>query len=307
MTFSLQNSDSLAIPTPRDFNFWHTAFSHGWCALPPFSHDRTTRTLSRIFSLRDSHAVACSITSRGSTVRIHLTPSAVLTPTQQKSLVLQVRTCLRLDEDFREFHREARRYPAHRWIANSGAGRLLRAPTVFEDAVKMICTTNCTWALTTLMVSNLVQSAGARAPGGGCAFPTAEAIARLGERILRKEVKAGYRAPYIASLAEAVASEKLDIESWRHSHLSTDQLFLEMRSVKGIGPYAAGNLLKLVGRYDYLGLDSWVRARYYELHRKGRKVKDGTLERDYDKYGKWRGLIFWLEMTRDWHQDKYEL
>jgi len=31
-------------------------------------------------------------------------------------------------------------------------------------------------------------------------------------------------------------------------------------------PYAAGNLLKLIGRYDYLGLDSWVRAQWTRLH-----------------------------------------
>jgi 3-methyladenine DNA glycosylase/8-oxoguanine DNA glycosylase len=222
-------------------------------------------------------------------------------------LVQQARTCLRLDEDFRPFHREVRRYPAHRWMATSGAGRLLRSPTVFEDAVKMICTTNCTWALTTLMTTNLVQAAGTPSPDGGSTFPAAGAIAQLGERFLRQEVKAGYRAPYIIALAEAVATGKLDVESWRHSPLSTDQLFREMQKVKGIGVYAAGNLLKLVGRYDYLGLDSRVRTRYYALHRRGRKVKDSTLEHDYEQFGQWRGLVFWLEMTKEWQPDKFPL
>jgi hypothetical protein len=63
--------------------------------------------------------------------------------------------------------------------------------------------------------------------------------------------------------------------------------------------------MRLVGRYDYLGLDSWVRSKYYELHHNGRKVKDSTIERHYVQYGKWRGLFFWLEMTRYWHDDKF--
>jgi N-glycosylase/DNA lyase len=176
---------------------------------------------------------------------------------------------------------------------------------MFEDAVKMICTTNCTWGLTTLMVTNLVRSFGLSAPDGSKAFPTPEAIAGTSERFLRKEVKAGYRAPYILELAQKVASAKTDVEAWRSSEAPTEELFKDMRTVKGIGPYAAGNLLKLCGRYDYLGLDSWVRGKYYEIHSKGRAVKDNTIERHYQKYGTWRGLFFWLEMTRHFHDEKF--
>jgi hypothetical protein len=78
-----------------------------------------------------------------------------------------------------------------------------------------------------------------------------------------------------------------------------------MLKVKGIGPYAAGNLLKLVGRYDELGLDSWVRTQYARLHTRGRKVSDARITRHYKRYGTWRGLFFWLEMTRYWHDEKF--
>jgi N-glycosylase/DNA lyase len=182
---------------------------------------------------------------------------------------------------------------------------MLRSPTVFEDVVKMICTTNCTWALTTLMVTNLVNLLGRRLENGWCAFPQPRAIAEASEQMLRREVKAGYRAPYLLELASRVADGSLDPESWRTSDLPTDALFEEMRKVKGVGPYAAGNIMKLIGRYDYLGLDSWVRARYYDLHRKGRRVKDSTIEMEYRRYGRWRGLVFWLEMTRSWHEEKF--
>jgi 3-methyladenine DNA glycosylase/8-oxoguanine DNA glycosylase len=155
------------------------------------------------------------------------------------------------------------------------------------------------------MVTNIVNLFGEELSGQGRAFPTPDALAASSERVIRKEVKAGYRSPFLLEFAERVAAGKLDPESWRTSPLSTGELFKAMREVKGIGPYAAGNIMKLVGRYDYLGLDSWVRAKYYELHRGGRTVKDATIERQYAPYGQWRGLFFWLEMTRDWHDDKF--
>jgi hypothetical protein len=76
-------------------------------------------------------------------------------------------------------------------------------------------------------------------------------------------------------------------------------------SVKGIGEYAAGNIMKLLGRYDYLGLDSWVRKKFSELHRGGRKTSDTSIERHYKQFGKWKGLFFWLEMTKDWYTEKF--
>ena len=99
---------------------------------------------------------------------------------------------------------------------------------------------------------------------------------------------------------------EISVDEWRRSPLATQELFVEMRKVKGVGPYAAGNLLKLVGRYDELGLDSWVRAQYARLHTRGHAVKDSTIERRYEHLGRWKGLFFWLEMTRDWHDDKFK-
>ena len=127
------------------------------------------------------------------------------------------------------------------------------------------------------------------------------------ESALRTRVKAGYRAPYLLQLARAIESGAVEPERWRDPNIPTDDLYHDVRSIKGVGDYAAGNLLKLLGRYDYLGLDSWVRAQYYKLHHRGRRVKDATIERRYASYGRWRGLVFWLEMTQHWYDDKFPL
>jgi N-glycosylase/DNA lyase len=176
---------------------------------------------------------------------------------------------------------------------------------VFEDTVKMLCTTNCSWALTVSMVTRIVEEFGRRGADGACAFPAPEAMAASTESVLRRRCRTGYRAPYLLQFARRAASGNLDCERWRTSTLGTDDLEREIRSVRGIGPYAAGNLLKLLGRYDRLGLDSWVRSRYYALHTRGRRVPDRRIESHYAPFGEWRGLLFWLEMTRHWHEGKF--
>lgn len=294
----------ITIPTPSNFDFWRTAYSHGWCDLVPFSFDPKKKELRRILSLQPNVLVDCRMRGQDHQAVAHITSRSRLTAGQLAETKATIRTMLRLDEEFGQFHTVARKHPQFRWIAQSGAGRLLRAPTVFEDAVKMICTTNCTWALTKIMVTNIVHHFGKKLSDALYAFPAPEMIAGSTEQFLRTRVKAGYRAPFLLELANRVASGKLDIESWRHSTLPTEQLFNQMREVKGIGPYAAGNILKLVGRYDYLGLDSWVRQQFFKLHKQGRRVKDATIEKHYARLGEWRGLFFWLEMTSDWHDEK---
>ena len=94
---------------------------------------------------------------------------------------------------------------------------MIRSPTVFEEVVKTICTTNCTWSATLRMVSALVEhlgEPGASADGPfGRAFPTPEAMAKAKVAFYKDVVRAGYRGQYLQSLARSVASGKLDLES----------------------------------------------------------------------------------------------
>ena len=89
-------------------------------------------------------------------------------------------------------------------------GRLVRSPTVFEEVVKTICTTNCAWSATERMVGALVEHLGEPAVGApdgpyGRAFPTPEAMAAADEGFYRDVVRAGYRGAYLRSLAADVA------------------------------------------------------------------------------------------------------
>ena len=75
-----------------------------------------------------------------------------------------------------------------------------------------------------------------------------------------------------------------------------------MKKIKGVGDYAAENLLKLVGRYDGLALDSWLRAQFYKKHNQENICEDKQIREFYEKFGSWRGLAIWCDMTERWHK-----
>ncbi len=288
----------ISIKVPRDFSFKRTVISHGWYGLLPYEFDRDNWILRRVVDLNGGPPVTLKLTSTGRSVRIQ--PSSRLSQAATKKAIAQVRHILRLDDDMGEFYESMSAEPDFDWIPTQGAGRLLRSPTVFEDLVKMICTTNCSWALTQKMVTGLVESLGRESNDGRRSFPTPEAMALMPEKFYVNEVRAGYRSGYLKELADRVASGELDVESWLESSLSTADLIKAMREVKGVGPYAAENVLKLVGRYDGLALDSWTRAKFFEVRNNGRKTNDKKIARYYSRFNEWRGLALWCDMTRDW-------
>ena len=288
----------IKITTPRSFSFRRTIISHGWCELLPFEIDREKWLLTRVVDLPSGPPVTVSLSSAGRHVRV--TTAKNLNKRDMAQVERDVRHLLRLDDDLSPFYDSIVNDPDFEWIGVQGAGRMLRSPTVFEDVVKMICTTNCSWALTQKMVTGIVQNLGIETRDGRRSFPSAEIMASAPLSFYVETARSGYRAPYLKELAESVASGSLDVESWLVSPLSTVNLIKEMKQIKGIGDYAAENLLKLIGRYDGLALDSWTRAKFFQVRNNGRKASDKRIERYYSRFREWRGLALWCDVTRDW-------
>ena len=293
---------NIRIPTPRDFSFKRTVLSHGWYSLLPFALDKETWTLTRVLDVGRSAPVTVRLSAAPDAISVQVAGQA--SARVHAHIVRAVRHALRLDDDMQTFYGAVKSDPAFAWIVQQGAGRLLRAPTVFEDLVKTICTTNCSWALTDKMVTELVNNLGRPARDGRRAFPDAATMAAAPVAFYRDVMRAGYRAPYFKELAERVAGGELDPESWLTSELPTAELKRAMKQVKGVGDYAAENLLKLVGRYDVLALDSWVRSQYARLHNRGRAAADQKIARHYARFQTWRGLALWCDMTKDWLEEK---
>ena len=272
---------ALRGPAGEPVDLRRTLASHGVAALPPNRIDEDAWTLETTLPLGP---VRVAEADPGS---VAVEPAAALPV---------VRRMLDLDEDLSGFYARASDDPELAWVTR-GAGRMLRSPTVFEDVVKTICTTNCTWAATVRMVTALVDQL------GGGAFPTPEAMAEAGEDVYRDVVRAGYRGAYLRALAEGVAAGEIDLEALLDPELPDDEAAARLLALPGVGPYAAAHAMMLVGRYSRLILDSWTRPKYARVNG-GRKAADRTIERRFRRYGPYAGLAFWLFLTRDWVADE---
>jgi N-glycosylase/DNA lyase len=285
-------------------DFWRTVSSHGLVALPPSAIDEEGRTLElTVPTTLGARTVTVAHGSEGK-VRVAGRGSA------RAEAVDRVRHALRLDDDLSPFYAAVAADPDLGWVAR-GAGRIFRSPTVFEDVVKTICTTNTAWSGTVRMVGAIVGELGEAAPDAppdgplGRAFPTPAAMALAGDDFYRDVARAGYRGAYLRTLADEVAEGRLDLErlgTAPRDELSDDQVEQELLALPGVGPYAAAHIMVMLGRYSRLILDSWTRPRYAVVT--GRKTpKDASIVRRFKRYGPYAGLAFWLLLTRDWVAD----
>lgn len=299
---------NFTLGLPPGFRFRSVVLSHGWADLHPFSFDQHREVLSVNLPVGSRSAVTAEFSQKGRSLLVGVRSGPG--PGARANVNVAdiggiARSVLRVDADLRPFYREAARHPEFNWVRKLGAGRLLRAPSVFEDTVKMICTTNCSWALTKNMVRNLCEELG-RGPAGAKTFPTPAEMADRPESFYRRKIRCGYRAPYLVELSRRVAGGRLDIERWRDPSVPPEMVREEIASVNGVGPYAAGNILKLIGRYGELGIDSWCRKQFSAVHRGGRKASDAVIEKHYARFGEWKGLFLWLDLTKEWYGKSYK-
>ncbi len=287
------------LKSPPGFSFRYTVESHGWYDLAPFAYDQATQRLRYAMNLENGQTATIEFAEVKGNISINADDKI-----ERNTAIGIFERIFRVDENFDEFYQIVGTETSIVWAAVAGAGRLLRSATVWEDLVKTMCTTNCSWGLTKKMVANLVENLGNANDQGTKAFPTPEAMAAVNVKFYRDVIRAGYRSPYFFELAEAVAGGSIHPEAWLKSDLPTVDLKKELKRIKGIGDYAAENMLKLLGRYDGLALDSWLRSGFYKKHNRGKVCADKKIERHYARYGDWRGLAIWCDMTEDWFETK---
>jgi 3-methyladenine DNA glycosylase/8-oxoguanine DNA glycosylase len=285
--------------------------SHGIAELPPMRLDQKAWTFEITVPLASLGARTLIIFQIRPGHGVIETTGRPPTPKVGAAVMAQVRHVLSLDLDLTPFYAVAAEDPDLAWVLR-GAGRMVRSPTVFEDVVKTICTTNTSWGGTTRMVNALVEHLGEKALGApptgpyGRAFPPPEAMAAAPDRFYKKVAGAGYRGPYLKTLAKDVASGRVDLEQLAtrsRDDLPDEDVAAQLQALPGVGPYAAAHIMLMLGRYDRLILDSWTRPTYARLLGKTRPVGDRTIERRFKRYGRYAGLAFWLFLTRDWLAD----
>ncbi|HET7479796.1 MAG TPA: hypothetical protein VFJ72_09830 [Rubrobacteraceae bacterium] len=299
----------LTGPGGEPVDLARTFHSHGVASLPPMRTDETSGTFEVTLSADGAGSYTVRVSPDGPGHGA-VSAAGALCGREGEALLAAVRCVLRLDEDLSGFYARAVEDPELSWVTG-GAGRMVRSPSVFEEVIKTICTTNCAWSATERMVGALVEHLGEPAPDApqetpyGRSFPTPEAMAEAGEDFYRDVVRAGYRGRYLMALARSVAEGTLDLEALGSStaeELPDDELELRLLALPGVGPYAAAHVMMMLGRYSRLIFDSWTRPKYARLAGE-ESVTDEEIRTRFRRYEEYAGLAFWLYLTRDWFPD----
>lgn len=295
------------LAVPEDFSFRATVHSHGWCRLAPWRWDGSV--LERPLRIGPGATTRIELTQsegRGTPVRARIVAGAGsrsgLAESGWRVVEEAARRSLCLDFSLEAFHDRCRAAaPPFPEAPAMGFGRLLRSPSVFEDLVKVLATTNTTWSGTVAMIDRLVEIADL-----GGTFPGPERVAELGAGRLRDRARWGYRAAYLDALARAVAGGEVDPEVWRVSESPTEELAAEIRDLPGFGPYATAQVLALLGRYDRIGVDTVFRGFVNRRHfgDAAEPPPDRRMVAVYDEWGEWKALAYWFEMWREAIEDE---
>ncbi len=311
----------IAIPVPRHFHFRHMIMSHGWVDLEPFRWNPDDSSLDAVLKTSPQKAFAVTITSDrdnkpGQRLVVKKKAGPRLGKGDIAAVAERIGWMFRLDEDFTPFQKTCGRTKGLTWVRRYGLGPFLRNSDLFEEFVKVLFTTNVSWAGTRMMnrlfIEHLGRPVNGPPKGRGSvrakklrAFPDADAVARVSEAYLREKVRVGYRAPYLIEFAQNVASGALRLDAFADRSIPPDDLAKSLSSIKGFGPYAVSALFLTLGRYDRLILDSWTRKKAAERHFKTGKAADRSLRRVYDKWGSWQTLACWFECAYDtWFKDE---
>ncbi|MBI1191457.1 MAG: hypothetical protein GC200_12350 [Tepidisphaera sp.] len=295
---------TIKVATPADYDLPRDVCSYGYFVLAPNYWDTKARVLWRVFDL-GQRAVLAKVSQksrRGGSLSVWTSES--LDKTEVAALRAQLTRMLCLDETaehLAQFHALDPRFAA------SGKGRLLRSPTLFEDVIKTVTSCNVTWPGTIQMNKRLCEVLGkravvAKAAPQAHAFPTPAKLARARPATLRARCRVGYRDTRLIELARLFVlppSRGGIDESWLADPATPDEVvFKSLIELPGVGPYAAANIMQLLGRYSRLPLDT-------ESVRHGRSVlgMKGTsaqimkrVKQHFEPFGAHAFRSYWFEL-----------
>lgn len=304
-------SARLTIQVPEDYVLARDVCSYGYFLLEPNHWDpdagsfRTTIDLgTRAVTVRivqqGSEAEAAAPRALGKILRLRGKPLVVhadvkLDRDERTLLMSRLSRMLVLDTQrstLKAFHTLDPRFK------KSGRGRLMRSPTFFEDVIKTVTSCNVQWPSTIVMNRRLCVVAGSESASGRNAFPTPEAIARMRPANLRARCRLGYRDARVVELARMFVRGEIDSARMEDPSRPHEEVYEELLEWPGIGPYAAANIMQLLGRYARLPLDT-------ESVRHGRTVLGFTgtsnqvmrrVHAHFEPMGEHKFRSYWFEL-----------
>lgn len=294
---------TFSIKAPEDYDLPRDYCSYGYFLLRPNHWDVKRRVLTRGFSI-DRAPLAVEVSQKGPGGKLTIAATRNLGAKDKKQVEAWLTRMLRLDEgaaEIAEFHALDPRWKA------TGRGRLMRSPTMFEDVIKTVTSCNVTWPSTVQMNRRICEVIGA----GGKAdvipsFPEAKKLAATRVQTLRARCRVGYRDKRIVELARMFRSGEVKPAWFEDRSTPDDAVYDALIELPGIGPYAAANIMQLLGRYERLPLDT-------ESVRHGRNILkfEGTsaevmkkVHGHFAPFGKHAFRSYWFELW-DFYESKH--
>ena len=292
----------ITISVKKRYDLNSALRAHGWVDLLPNIYDEKDNSFTRTHRLSSKTVVHFQTSSSGEEfpdIFILIEHPKKLSRNDLNEIRENVRYMLRLDEDLEAFYALCKnKKPPWKYLPQ-GKGYLLRSPDIFEELVKVICTTNIQWSGTKRMVRDLVKKFGqpySRDPSLK-AFPTPRAILDVSPQEFKNCLRLGYRADYIYLLAKQMDSGDMDRNELLNTSLPTSEIKKRLLSIKGVGNYAAATMLMLLGRYDHIPSDTvfrdFMKAKYFQD--KSFSEEEGMLV--FKEWGKWKYLAYWYDMV----------
>lgn len=283
---------TLTIRVAPDFDLARDVCSYGYFLLAPNRWDPEERTFTRVLRLDDGHArVVIRQVGERSGADLKAGCDRALSRTEQTTARRMILRMLRHDEDVSGFHRVDPRWRA------GGRGRLFRSPTMFEDVIKTVTSCNVAWPSTIRMNRRLCEVVDA-------SFPTASQLARRRPSMLRARCAVGYRDQRIVALAKLFVRGEVDPGWFEDPSTPDDEVHAALLGLPGIGPYAAANIMQLLGRYGWLAIDTEsVRHARTTLGWEGEDADlRRRLEHHYQPFGEHRFRSYWFELWEDYER-----
>ncbi len=153
----------FTLPARKPFNFHSVVHSHGWYQLAPFQFDEETNTLCYVLQLASGRVIELKMRDAVDGVAVE---TEKLDKSERKEV--ETKSGWMFDLDFGLLPLLCRCHGHEPKLAQAEAlalGRVLRSPTVFEDVIKTILTTNTLWGATRNMTRKLVDEFGAPLEG----------------------------------------------------------------------------------------------------------------------------------------------
>lgn len=298
----------LTVPAPADFDLARDIASYGYFLLWPNNWHPARGAFTRGLELSGGPAgVVLTQPKAGGPIKAVF--DRALERSEQAEAKAQIARMLRLTEteaDLAAFHAVDPRWKA------SGRGRLSRSPTFFEDVIKTVTSCNVAWPNTRTMNRRLCEVVGrATATRGVRTFPTAAKLSRTRPGTLRARCRVGYRDQRMVDLAALMRPRgkrppEVDGAWFEDPAKSDDAVFEALLALPGIGPYAAGNIMQLLGRYSRLAIDTeTIRHAKNVLGMKGTdRQLHKKIEAHYEPFGDHKFRSYWFELWEDYESRK---